>query len=101
MVSLNLETSGLDEVNETISKSSGFVIGSPTLGGHMPTQVIPVMQFSCASPATLQNLTVMQIGGTELEGAHKARQLLCEDHETIWVDNSLSLVFEGSVPVVI
>ena len=39
VVSLNLETIGLDEVNESIAKSSGFVIGSPTLGGHMPTQV--------------------------------------------------------------
>ena len=36
---LNLETCSLEEVNESISKSSGFVIGSPTLGGHMPTQV--------------------------------------------------------------
>ena len=39
MVSLNLETAGAEEVNESIAKSSGFVIGSPTLGGHMPTQV--------------------------------------------------------------
>ncbi len=39
VVSLNLETVELEEVNESIAKSSGFVIGSPTLGGHMPTQV--------------------------------------------------------------
>lgn len=36
---LNLENCSLEEVNESISKSAGFVIGSPTLGGHMPTQV--------------------------------------------------------------
>jgi len=36
---LNLETCSLEDVNQSISKSSGFVIGSPTLGGHMPTQV--------------------------------------------------------------
>ena len=45
MVSLNLETSGLEEVNESIAKSSGFVIGSPTLGGHMPTQVLLTTLF--------------------------------------------------------
>ncbi|CAL8463910.1 g3445 [Coccomyxa elongata] len=36
---LNLEVVPLDEVSRAISKSGGFVIGSPTLGGHMPTQV--------------------------------------------------------------
>ena len=36
---LNLEVMPLDEVSKAVSESSGFVIGSPTLGGHMPTQV--------------------------------------------------------------
>ena len=36
---LNLEVAALDEVSDTIARSAGFVIGSPTLGGHMPTQV--------------------------------------------------------------
>jgi flavorubredoxin len=36
---LNLEVTSLDDVSKTITKSAGFVIGSPTLGGHMPTQV--------------------------------------------------------------
>ena len=36
---LNLEVATLDEVSDTIARSAGFVIGSPTLGGHMPTQV--------------------------------------------------------------
>lgn len=35
----NLETVPLEEVSEAITKSDGFIIGSPTLGGHMPTQV--------------------------------------------------------------
>ncbi len=39
MNTLNLEVVPLDEVSRAISKSGGFVIGSPTLGGHMPTQV--------------------------------------------------------------
>ncbi len=40
---LNLEVMPLDEVSKAVSESAGFVIGSPTLGGHMPTQV------SCSS----------------------------------------------------
>ena len=37
---LNLEVATLDEVSDTVARSAGFVIGSPTLGGHMPTQVV-------------------------------------------------------------
>jgi len=36
---LNLEVASLDEVVNAIQKADGFIIGSPTLGGHMPTQV--------------------------------------------------------------
>ena len=36
---LNLEIASLTEVEEALKRASGFVIGSPTLGGHMPTQV--------------------------------------------------------------
>lgn len=36
---LNLEYVSVAEVEETLEKCAGFVIGSPTLGGHMPTQV--------------------------------------------------------------
>ena len=36
---LNLEVSGVDDVNSALARSQGFIIGSPTLGGHMPTQV--------------------------------------------------------------
>lgn len=39
MNTLNLEVLELDEVSKVIKKSAGFVMGSPTLGGHMPTQV--------------------------------------------------------------
>ena len=39
VVTLNLEQCGAEEVEEAVSKSNGFVIGSPTLGGHLPTQV--------------------------------------------------------------
>jgi sulfite reductase alpha subunit-like flavoprotein len=36
---VNLEVASTDEVQQTIKSTNGFVIGSPTLGGHMPTQV--------------------------------------------------------------
>ena len=39
VITMNLEQCGAEEVEEAVSKSQGFVIGSPTLGGHLPTQV--------------------------------------------------------------
>lgn len=36
---MNCELSDAAEVAEIVSKSDGFVVGSPTLGGHMPTPV--------------------------------------------------------------
>lgn len=36
---LNLEVVGQDELERALDRCSGFVLGSPTLGGHMPTQV--------------------------------------------------------------
>jgi flavorubredoxin/flavin reductase (DIM6/NTAB) family NADH-FMN oxidoreductase RutF len=36
---LNLEDATLDEVAQAVRDSDAFVLGSPTLGGHMPTQV--------------------------------------------------------------
>ena len=36
---LNLEVVSADEVEAALERAAGFVIGSPTLGGHMPTQV--------------------------------------------------------------
>jgi flavorubredoxin/flavin reductase (DIM6/NTAB) family NADH-FMN oxidoreductase RutF len=37
--SLNCEHATPAEIKASIEKSSGFLIGSPTLGGHVPTQV--------------------------------------------------------------
>jgi flavin reductase (DIM6/NTAB) family NADH-FMN oxidoreductase RutF len=36
---VNLELASLDEVVAAVKQSDGFTIGSPTLGGHMPTPV--------------------------------------------------------------
>jgi flavorubredoxin len=36
---LNLELVTASEVEKAVREADGFAIGSPTLGGHMPTQV--------------------------------------------------------------
>ena len=36
---VNLEVESTDDAVKAVVESGGFVIGSPTLGGHMPTQV--------------------------------------------------------------
>lgn len=36
---VNLEIASLEEVAASINSSDAFILGSPTLGGHMPTQV--------------------------------------------------------------
>lgn len=36
---INCEFTAPDQIQAAVERSDGFVIGSPTLGGHMPTQV--------------------------------------------------------------
>ena len=37
--SINAEFAEPDDLKEAISKAAGFIMGSPTLGGHAPTQI--------------------------------------------------------------
>lgn len=37
--SINCEAAQPDEIEEALEKCDGFIIGSPTLGGHAPTQI--------------------------------------------------------------
>ena len=37
--SINCESADPEEIQAAVEKCDGFIIGSPTLGGHMPTQV--------------------------------------------------------------
>ena len=37
--SINAEQADPDDIKAAIEKSAGFLIGSPTLGGHAPTQI--------------------------------------------------------------
>lgn len=36
---LNLEEDSVDDALAAVKEAKGFIIGSPTLGGHLPTQV--------------------------------------------------------------
>lgn len=44
---VNLETETPEAVNDILKRCQGFAIGSPTLGGHMPTQVLTGLQQPC------------------------------------------------------
>ncbi|HAE06143.1 MAG TPA: flavin oxidoreductase [Richelia sp.] len=41
--SINCEFAAMEEIQAAIERSSGFIIGSPTLGGHIPTPVITAL----------------------------------------------------------
>ena len=46
---VNLEVESTDDAVKAVVDSGGFVIGSPTLGGHMPTQVgSPTLCWLCS-----------------------------------------------------
>lgn len=47
---LNLELCTPQEVEAALARARGFVIGSPTLGGHMPTQVQTTVGTILAAP---------------------------------------------------
>jgi flavorubredoxin/flavin reductase (DIM6/NTAB) family NADH-FMN oxidoreductase RutF len=48
---VNLEDAPLSEVEAALRRCSGFAIGSPTLGGHMPTQVTTALGALLRAPA--------------------------------------------------
>lgn len=50
---LNLEVCTSAEVEAALARARGFVIGSPTLGGHMPTQVQTAVGTILAAPNAL------------------------------------------------
>jgi len=81
---LNLETVGLDEVSQAISKCKGFVIGSPTLGGHMPTQVSTTAPTSILVPArnSIASTCTSQCfcqANAALAGVHRLFTLQCRE----------------------
>lgn len=51
---LNCETAEADEIQAAIEKADGFIIGSPTLGGHAPTQVQTALGLVLASATKLK-----------------------------------------------
>lgn len=52
--SINCEVATPDEVQAAVEKADGFIIGSPTLGGHAPTQVMTALGVVMASATKLK-----------------------------------------------
>lgn len=52
--SLNAEQATPEEIKTAIEKSAGFLIGSPTLGGHAPTQIQTALGIVLSSAAKTQ-----------------------------------------------
>jgi flavorubredoxin/flavin reductase (DIM6/NTAB) family NADH-FMN oxidoreductase RutF len=52
--SINCEVSTPDEIQTAIEKADGFIIGSPTLGGHAPTQVMTALGIAISSATKLK-----------------------------------------------
>jgi flavorubredoxin/flavin reductase (DIM6/NTAB) family NADH-FMN oxidoreductase RutF len=47
--SINAETAEPEEIKAAIQKSAGFIFGSPTLGGHAPTQIQTALGITLAN----------------------------------------------------
>ena len=52
--SINAESAQPEEIKTAIDKSAGFVMGSPTLGGHAPTQIQSALGIVLANAAKTQ-----------------------------------------------
>ncbi|MFW6358131.1 MAG: diflavin flavoprotein [Chroococcales cyanobacterium] len=52
--SINCEASDADEIKAAIEKSAGFIIGSPTLGGHAPTPIQTALGVILGNAKTTQ-----------------------------------------------
>jgi len=47
---INAEASDSEEIKNSIDRCSGFIFGSPTLGGHMPTPVQTALGIALGNP---------------------------------------------------
>ena len=52
--SINAESAKPEEIENAIAKSAGFIMGSPTLGGHAPTQIQTALGIVLANAAKTQ-----------------------------------------------
>ena len=52
--SINAESAKPEEIEAAIAKSAGFIMGSPTLGGHAPTQIQTALGIVLANAAKTQ-----------------------------------------------
>ena len=52
--SINAESAKPEEIETAVAKSAGFIMGSPTLGGHAPTQIQAALGIVLANAAKTQ-----------------------------------------------
>ncbi len=52
--SINAESAKPEEIKSAINQSAGFIMGSPTLGGHAPTQIQSALGIVLANAAKTQ-----------------------------------------------
>ncbi len=52
--SINAESAKPEEIKSAIDRSAGFIMGSPTLGGHAPTQIQSALGIVLANAAKTQ-----------------------------------------------
>ncbi|MDJ0567729.1 MAG: diflavin flavoprotein [Pleurocapsa sp. MO_192.B19] len=52
--SINAESAKSEEIKTAVEKSTGFIMGSPTLGGHAPTQIQSALGIVLANAAKTQ-----------------------------------------------
>jgi flavorubredoxin/flavin reductase (DIM6/NTAB) family NADH-FMN oxidoreductase RutF len=52
--SINAESAKPEEIKSAIAQSAGFIMGSPTLGGHAPTQIQSALGIVLANAAKTQ-----------------------------------------------
>ena len=56
--SINCEAASLEEIKATAEQCDGFIIGSPTLGGHAPTQVQTALGIMLSNVSTEKHVGV-------------------------------------------
>lgn len=84
--SVNCESATTEEIQAIVSAADGFVIGSPTLGGHMPTQV------QTALGLVLSHSAKTKLGG--VFGSYGWSGEAIDDIETKLLDAGYVLGFE-------
>lgn len=70
---LNLEVDSVDDALRAVKEAKGFIIGSPTLGGHLPTQVSSACALCMLCLVAFEWNLRASLGAPRLEVTYPAR----------------------------